>query len=228
MIEHFLAALGLGLAGLDPTGALVAAGALGAGARERYVAAHGLVALVGTVVFGTALSLTLGPRITDIDWGVLAPGDPTAALVEGALGLGLVAWGVVRARRPATRASKPRSTRGTGLAALLAAGLLFAFAAILDPTFVSLAVIAGRDQPLWSVAIAHSIWVLVSQFPLVLLLVAMAGGKHERFVVRLRFFWGQVRPALGRVVTGAALIVGAFFLADAFWWLATGAFPMSY
>ena len=46
MIELLLTALGLGLAGLDPSGALFAAGALGAGARERHVVAFGLVTLL--------------------------------------------------------------------------------------------------------------------------------------------------------------------------------------
>ena len=222
MIELLLTALGLGLAGLDPAGALFVAGALGAGARERHVVAFSLVTLLGTAAFGTALSLTLGPRITDIDWGFLfsSPG----ALGEAALGLVLVAWGIVRARRPTTHAPKPRSPRGRGPAALLALAVVFALAAVLDPTFVSLVVIAGRGEPFWSVAVAHSIWIVVSQAPLVLLLAAMAGGKHERFVARFGSWWERVRPAVGRLVTAAALLVGAFFVLDAGWWFATGEF----
>ena len=222
MIELLLTALGLGLAGLDPSGALFAAGALGAGARERHVVAFGLVTLLGTAAFGTVLSLTVGPRITDLDWGFLfsSPG----ALIEAALGLVLVAWGVTRARRPATRAPKPRSPRGRGPAVLLAFAVLFALMAVLDPTFDALVVIAGRGEPLWSVAVAHSIWIVVSQAPLVLLLAAMAGGKHERFVAQFGSFWERVRPAVGRLVTAAALLVGTFFVLDAGWWFATGEF----
>ena len=222
MIELLLTALGLGLAGLDPSGALFAVGALGAGARERHVVAFGFVTLLGTAAFGTVLSLTVGPRITDLDWGFLfsSPG----ALIEAALGLVLVAWGVAHARRPATRAPKPRSPRGRGPAVLLAFAVLFALMAVLDPTFDALVVIAGRGEPFWSVAVAHSIWIVVSQAPLVLLLAAMAGGKHERFVARFGSFWERVRPAVGRLVTAAALLVGAFFMLDAGWWFATGEF----
>jgi hypothetical protein len=227
VIELLLTALGLGLAGLDPAGALLAVGALGGGARERHVAAYGLVALLGTAAFGAALSLTVGSRVADIDWVALTDG-PVAAVVEAVLGLGLVAWGVARARRPATRAPKPRSTRGTGPAALVAAGALFALSAILDPTFVSLAVVAGRDGAFWSVVAAHSVWVLVSQAPLVVLLVAMAGGAHGRFVAWFRSWWEKVRPAVGRLITGAALLVGAFFLLDSGWWLATGEFLVTF
>ena len=90
MIGLLLAALGLGLAGLDPSGALFAAGALAAGARERrLLVAFCPFTFVGTAAFGTALSLTVGPRITDLDWGWFfsSPG----ALIEAALGLVLVA-----------------------------------------------------------------------------------------------------------------------------------------
>lgn len=223
MIELLLSALGLGLAGLDPAGALIAAGALGSGARERHVAIYGLITLLGTVAFGTALSLGLGPRIADIDWGALASG-PGAAFVEILLGLGLVAWGVVRARRPATRAPKPRSPRGTGLLSLVTAGILFTLSGVLDPTFVSVVVIAGQGEPVGSVVVAHSIWILVSQVPLLLILVAIASGTHERFVVRFRPWWARIRPTVGRLGTGAVFVVGAFFLLDSGWWFVTGEF----
>ena len=160
-----LTAFALGLAGLDPAGALLVAGALAAGAREGHVALFGLVVLVGTVVLGTTLSLTVGPRIAEIDWSVFAPGDRTVAFVETLLGVGLVCWGVVRARRPTAHAPKPRSARGTGPSALVGAGILFALSAVFDPTFVALTVIAGRDGTFWSAGIAQSVWVLVSQAP---------------------------------------------------------------
>ncbi len=217
-----LTALALGLAGLDPAGALVVAGALAAGARESHVVLFGLVVLVGTVVLGTTLSLTVGPRVAEIDWSVFAPGDRTVAFVEALLGVGLVCWGLVRARRPTAHAPKPRSAAGTGPIALVGAGILFALSAVFDPTFVALTVIAGRDGAFWSAAVAHSVWVLVSQGPLVLVLGAMAGGKHKGVVIWFRSLWSRLRPAIGRLVTGAVLLVGAFFLLDAGWWFVTG------
>lgn len=224
MIELLLTALGLGVAGLDPAGALIAVGALGAGARERHVAAYGVVVFFGTVALGTALSLALGPRLAGIDRVALIPGGLTGAFAEAALGLGLVAWGAVRAWRPATRAPKPRSVRGTGLVYLIAVGALFSLSAVPDPTFVSLVVIAGRDGSFWSISIAHAVWVLISQAPLAALLATMGYGKHRRFTVRFQSWWARIRSTVGRVVTGAVLLVGAFFLLDAGWWFVTGEF----
>jgi hypothetical protein len=222
MMTLLLTALALGLAGLDPAGALVVAGALAAGAREGHVVLFGLVVLVGTVVLGTTLSLSVGPRVAEIDWSMFAPGDRTVAFVEALLGVGLVCWGVVRARRPTVRAPKPRSARGTGPIALVGAGILLALSAVLDPTFVALTVITGRDGSFWSAVVAHSVWVLVSQGPLVLVLGAMAGGKHKGVVAWFGSLWSRLRPAIGRLVTGAVLLVGAFFLLDAGWWFVTG------
>jgi cytochrome c biogenesis protein CcdA len=135
-------------------------------------------------------------------------------------------------RRARHEAGHPRAqaalAQGDRPRPLAAAGALFALSAVLDPTFVSLAVVAGRDGAFWSVVAAHSVWVLVSQVPLVVLLIAMAGGAHRRFVARFRSWWERARPAVGRLVTGAALLVGAFFLLDSGLWLATGEFLVSF
>jgi hypothetical protein len=77
VIKLLLTAFALGLASLDVTGALAAVGALGAGARVRALVAFGCFSILGTVAFGTALSLIVGPRIVGFDWDMLLPHDPT-------------------------------------------------------------------------------------------------------------------------------------------------------
>ncbi len=49
---------------------------------------------------------------------------------------------------------------------------------------------------------------------LVLVLFAMAGGEHERVVVRFWSWWTRVRAAIGQVVTGTVFLVGTLFLPD--------------
>ncbi len=223
-----LTAFALGLASLDVTAALAAIGALGAGARDRALAVFGCVSVLGTVAFGTALSLTVGPRIASVDWGMLLPHDPTedrvAASVEIVLGLALLAWGIVRVRRPATRPPKPSAPRGLGLFSMAGAGMLFALAAIFDPAFVSLVVIAGRAEHLLPVTAAHSTWTLVSHTPLILVLAFSVIGSHERVVTWFRTWWTRANPLIVRLVTGVVLLVGMLFLLDAAWWYLTGGF----
>jgi hypothetical protein len=226
VIKLLLTAFALGLASLDVTGALVATGALGAGARVRALMAFGCFCILGTVAFGTALSLIVGPRISGIDWGMLLPHDPTedrvAAFVEVVLGVGLLIWGIVRARRPGSRAPKPGAPRGLGLISLAGAGTLFALAAIVDPPFVSLVVIAGRADLFWSVLAAHSTWTLVSHAPLILVLVFALSGESERIVSWVRTWWTRISPWMVRLVTGALLLAGTLLLLDALWYYFTG------
>jgi len=228
VIKLLLTAFALGLASLDVTGALVAAGALGAGARLRALVAFGCFCILGTVAFGTALSLIVGPRIEGIDWGMLLPHNPTedrlAAFVDIVLGVGLLIWGVVRILRPDSGPPKPSTPRGLGLISLAGTGMIFAFAAIADPTFVSLVVIAGRAEHYWSVVAAHSMWTLVSHTPLVLVLAFALIGENERIVTWVRTLWARISPLMVRLVTGVVLLVGTFLLLDALWWFATGEF----
>jgi hypothetical protein len=221
-----LTAFALGLASLDVTGALLAAGALGAGARTRALLAFGCFSILGTVVFGTALSLIVGPRIAGIDWGMLLPHDPTkdrvAAFVDIVLGVGLLIWGIVRILRPETHPPKPSAPRAIGLLSLAGAGMLFALAAIADPTVVSLVVIARRAERFWSVLAAHSTWTLVSHVPLILVLALALSVNHERVVVWVQSLFASISPWMVRLITGVVLLVGFLFLLDALWYYATG------
>ena len=226
MTKLLLTAFALGLASLDVTGALLAAGALGAGARTRALLAFGCFCILGTVAYGTALSLIVGTRIAGIDWGMLLPHDPTqdrvAAFVDIVLGVGLLIWGVVRILRPGTRPPKPSAPRALGLISLAGAGMLFALAAIADPTFVSLVVIAGRAEHFWSVLAAHSTWTLVSHVPLILVLVFALSVDHERVVIWVQTFWAKISPWIFRLITGLVILVGVLFLLDALGWYLTG------
>jgi hypothetical protein len=223
-----LTAFALGLASLDFTGTLLAVGALAAGARVRAILAFGFFCILGTVAFGTVLSLVVGPRIEGIDWGRLLPHNPTedlvAACIDIVLGVGLLIWGAVRLRKPDTRPPKPSTPRGLGLLSLAGTGIIFAFAAIADPTFVSLVVIAGRAEHYESILAAHSTWTLVSHAPLVLVLTFALIGQNERVVTWVRTFFARISPLIGRLITVAVFVAGMFLLADALWWFTTGHF----
>lgn len=223
MIELVLTAVVLGLAGIDPAGLVIALSALAAGARERAVIGFALIVVVGTALLGTALTLTVGHQLQDVDWASLLPPDRLGAVVELGLAAGLLAWAVVRVRRPGARPPRPARTSRTG-AALLWAGAAFALSAPLDPTFVGLVVLAGREQPAVAVASAHLVWILVSQLPLVVLVCAVLLRRHARAVTWLQDLLPRARPVLGRVGTVALGLAGAVLAVDAVWWFASGRF----
>ena len=94
-------------------------------------------------------------------------------------------------------------------------------AAIADPAFVSLVVIAGRAERFSSV-VAHTTWTLVSHIPLVLVLAFALIVDHERIVSCVQTTWARVNPLIARLVTGVVLVVGILFLLDALGWYLTG------
>jgi hypothetical protein len=221
-----LTAFVLGLPSLDITAALLVVGALGAGARVRALMVFGCFCILGTIAFGTALSLIVGPRISGLDWGMILPHNPTedrvAAFVNIVLGVGLLIYGIVRLLRPGTHPPKPGAPVALGLLSLAGAGVLFALAAIADPAFVSLVVIAGRAEIFWLVLAAHLTWTLVSHIPLILVLVLALSVDHERVVARVQTLFARVSPWMVRLITTLLLLVGVLLLLDAFWFYVTG------
>lgn len=223
MIELALTSLGLGLAGVDPAGLVVALGALAAGTRERLVIAFALIAVVGTALLGIGLTLTLGQQLQEFEWSSLLPPDWLAATIELVLAAGLLLWAALRVRRPGIRPPRPagRSRSGT---ALLWAGVMFALSAPLDPTFLGLVVIAGRGEPVTAVASAHLIWIVVSQLPLVALVLIILLRRHARPVAWLQTVMPKARPVLAKVSTAALAFLGGVLAIDAGWWFVTARF----
>lgn len=225
MTALVLAALGLGLAGLDPAGALMAVATLAAGAQRRTVLGFGLVVLGGSVALGVTLSLTLGVRLRSVDLLGLLPRGDLGALVEVVLGLGLLGWVWWRGRRGG-RPKLPGADRfsRSRLLPVLGLGVAYALLSLTDPTFAGVVVLAGRGQPVAEVVAAHVVWSLASQLPLVVLLTAVLAGAHDGAVTWFRRWWARVGPVLRRAVTALALLAGVALLADATWFAATGSF----
>ena len=223
MIDLVPPSLALGLAGIDPAGLVIALGALAAGARDRFVLWFALIVVVGTALLGTLLTLTVGQQLQELDWSSLLPSDGLGAALELGLAIALLVWAAIRLRRPEARPPRPARTGRYG-AALLWTGVAFVLSAPLDPTFVGLVVVAGRGEPAAAVASAHLIWILVSQLPLVALVVAMILRRHARAVAWVEDLMPRARPVLAKVGSSALVLVGAILALDAVWWFATGRF----
>lgn len=227
MLELLIATIGLGIAGIDPIGALIAIGALSNGARERSVVIFGFAQILVTVALGVTLSLLVGTRLAEIDWTFLDAGDPIWAVGEAIVGIVLLVWAIRRVLWPAPQKSRPAS-RAVSVYALGGLGVLSGASAVLDPTFVALVVLAGRDGVLVNVTLAHLLWILISQLPLVVVMVAIMRGRHHTVISRLQAWWASFRPVMAKIGTIAALVVAIVLLVDAGWWFATGGFLIEF
>jgi cytochrome c biogenesis protein CcdA len=223
MVELLLAAIGLGVAGIDPVGALIAIGALSGGARERIVIAYGVTVIGVTVVLGVVLSLTVGSRLADTDWRFLDSGYEFWAYGEAVVGMGLAVWAIWRILSPAEGGDQQKKRGGSGLP-LLGTGILFGLSSVSDPTFVATVVLAGRHGSVLDASLAHLIWILLSQVPLVFITGAVLAGRHEPVVRQFQRWWEKGRPVIARIGISMALVAGTLLLVDAGWWFFTGEF----
>lgn len=213
---------GLGVLGMDPAGALLAAAAIAAGARRRDVAVFGLVVLVGTVALGTVLSETVGARLGVLDWSTILPRGGWRAAVEAAAALVLGGWVIARTRRGPRPPREDGVRAGLGGAAI--SGGLFIGTALTDPTFVALVVLAGRAGDPVATVLASTAWTVVSQLPLVLVVVALAGRRHRAMMAGLRRWRLRWAARLRALVTASLAVVAAVPAIDVLWWLLGGAF----
>ena len=151
MAKLLLTAFALGLPSLDITAALLAVGALGAGPRSRP---HGFRVFVYPRYYRVRYGPIAHSRSTNRRYrlGKILPHSPTedrARRYRPGSGIADL-WH--RANTEAGHApAKAWASRGLGLLSLAGAGVLFALAAIADPAFVSLVVIAGRADLFWLV-----------------------------------------------------------------------------
>ena len=209
---------GLGLLGVDPAGALVAAVALAAGARDRQIVIFGLVVLVGTTVFGVVLTVAVGERLARLDWASVLPSGALRAGLEAGAALLLAAWAVARVVRRST-SSEPR-VMGAGATGAVVAGVLFIGTAATDPSFAALIVLAGREASPAGVVVANTVWTVVSQAPLFVVVVAVLLGRHRAAVDTLQRLRERWAPRV-RVLVTVALGLGALvLLADVLSWAA--------
>ncbi len=207
---------GLGLLGLDPAGALVAAVALAAGARDRQVVVFGLVVLVGTILFGTALTVTVGERLARLDWASLVPHGALRAGLEAGSALVLTVWVATRVVRKNT-VSEPR-VMGAGSTGAAVAGVLFIGTAATDPSFAALVVLAGREASTAGVVVANAAWTLISQAPLFVVILAVLWGRHHAAVSALQRLREQWAPRVRTLVTAVLGLGALLLLADVLSW----------
>lgn len=95
---------------------------------------------------------------------------------------------------------------------------------MLDPTFVGLVVLAGREDAVPAIALAHLLWAVVSQVMLVVLAAAVLTRRHQPVVTWFQRVLARIRPGVAIAATGAVLAAAATLGADAMWWFLTDRF----
>lgn len=228
MFSIILTACGLGLAGIDPAGAVVGVGLLGMKVPRAHIVIMLATFLAGTVALGTVLSVVLGPRVTGLDWRKFEPSDRDVAFGLVVLGLGLLVWGVFRVRHPQRRKARHDRNMGSGILPLALLGIAFALGSIISPPFLALVVIAGRYDHLWEIILSYTIWVVLNQSPLLIVTGISITPHGKRTVERFRSWWVRTTRERNRIATNLAFIAGGVCLLESVWWASTGSFLIAW
>ncbi len=114
----------------------------------------------------------MGEQLLELDWAALVGDPPTA--------------GSASRRAPAAPPGP------VGLAGSFAAGVLFIATAFTDPTFVAVVILSAGGGTVLEAELGNAVWSVVSQLPLLGLMVALARGRDRVLaaVHRLRTRWG--------------------------------------
>lgn len=218
------ATVGLGLAGLDPIGALMIIPAVLSGTRRRVIALFPLFTVVATLVTGLVLGESIG---LIVDWlrRTFSISDTSRGVLQIVVAALLALW-VIRKLRKRDESDRPKTRKSlmSGPFGLSMVGVLWGVASLTDPSFFGVAAIAA-GRGLIEASGLYLLWGVVSQAPLVVLMVALVAGKNSHPVQRA-MEWAEksAKPAgnLMTVLLGAVavlLVANAltFFVAGTYW-----------
>jgi hypothetical protein len=190
--SYWLDMIGFGIAGFDPTIPLVALGWFLVGMRRRTVAIFVATALLGTWIYGVALSLTVARLDVIRSAGEHLRAGPSRVVLETVVLAAGVGWLVARWRRgPAVaRPVEPRAT--TVGVVLLAVVLVLGWAA--DPGFLGGVVVAGQHHGAVAVLAGQALWVACALWPVGIVVLGLAGGFPDQLALRFRTWWDRIAP----------------------------------
>ena len=95
------------------------------------------------------------------------------------------------------------------------------FTALIDPTFVAVLALSGR-QNIVLAFISNFIWIILSQLPLFLLTLAVLTNKHQKFTERFNQFTAKNRQLVRHIVTGLVFLASFILCSDLVTYLITG------
>lgn len=216
-MEVILFALGLGLAGIDPLGLLLAMSARASGASRRQIVLLSIITLVGTVGVGTAIVWLLGDGVQAVaSWFAGLP-DTVWLWLEVIIILLLLIWAakrvIVHLRPPRTEASASQLNRFIRYG-MTAVSVVFMLSMFADPTVLGLLTVAARHGQLLYAALGLAIWITLSQLPLFVFTIMMLCGADKAYIRWFTRFRSRYRRRISLAITAALGLIILVLLLD--------------
>ncbi|MEU2199221.1 hypothetical protein [Isoptericola sp. NPDC019482] len=214
---------GLGVAGLDPFGALLVVPALAAGARRRVVLLFFATAWLTTVLTGLVLGESVQHVVAWLRDALSVP-DPVRLVAQLVAAAGLGVWAARRWVRRHDPAPERKRSVLAGPVAMSLAGIFWGVSALSDPTFYALATVGASAPSLLAGAAVFTGWFLVSQAPLCLVVLALAAGKDSPPVRRAVALARRTARPAADVLTALLAATAVLLAANAATFVSGGAY----
>lgn len=223
MLDALLTAVGLGIAGIDPLGALLLMTAIAAKLSRSKLIFFNITVLLSAVIAGTIVSLVGAGFIASIKDVLPVSTSRVWVIVNLIVAAAILIW-IVRRKltknRPKTQ--KPRNKLSGSNYTIAATGLLFGAGSVLDPTFLANISLAAQSESLVTIVAMHTIWILVSQIMLFGLFAAYLQGRHESVIGYTRRQYGKHKSLLQNILYLTAIAVCILLVSDSVSYLASG------
>lgn len=215
MLEALLAAVGLGIAGIDPLGALLLMTAIAAKLSRSKLVIFSATVLLSAVIAGTILSLTGAGLISSIKDVIPVSTSRVWVIVNLIVAAAILLW-IIRRKITDKQPNqvKSRSKLSGSNYAITATSILFGASSVLDPTFLANISLAAQSKNLATVVAMHTIWILVSQIMLFGLFAAYLLGKHETVIDYARRQYNKHKSLLQNILYLAAIAILIILVLD--------------
>jgi hypothetical protein len=223
MFDYLVRAAGLGVAGIDPFGAMLLFSVIAVGVRRARIVVFVASIFASTVLTGVVLAVAGSSIVRGLASGSLAVPSQIWAYLELALAAVIAVWIVrsMRERDSDRKRARKQRTLGRSAGGLMLAGVGFGMSAVMDPTFLATAALVGQSDSLGIVVASFAVWTLISQFMLFALLVAYLVGAEKPVVAFAHDQWDRHRALLMGILYATGIVVVIALVVDAVYFLAS-------
>lgn len=221
-------AIAFGIAGFDPTGAIVIITALTMGLSKKQILLFAITTFIGTVFIGVGCSTFLGTSVNMISNLLNSIPDIVYMWLELIIGVVLLKWFVERvffkSKNDVKEEKKESFFARYMKKGLFVVGILFAVTALADPSFLALITISGHNQNMIYVVLANCIWILISQLPIFVLTIAVLFNKHEKVIEYFRNKLSKskkiekIKKVLSNLLSTIILLIGILSIVDSIYY----------
>ena len=221
----------LGLAGIDPSGAIAMITALAMGVLKRDIYVFAITTFIVTLLMGIISSFFIDTGVYYISGVLNHIPESIFMVLEFIVAIVLLTWFIQRAFLKSKKESKAKQKDSFFMKyikkGLFVVALIFALTGITDPSFIALITLSSNSTNILEVVLANSIWILISQAPVFILTIAVILNKHEKIITYLRNKFSnnpnikKLKKGLSHLLSIVILVVGSIILLEATYYLFT-------